>query len=296
MNGYFMSERPKIALVLGGGGSRGIAHVGVLSVLAREHIPVDLIVGTSMGGIVGALYASGISPEDMADGMDDMRGTTLLNMNLFSARARQRVLEDQLNVLAGKTFADLKIPLTVMTVDMVHGREIAINQGPLIPALLATSAVPGVFPPVEIDGMQLADGGVIDSLATHVAFEQGAEKIIAVDVYPPLETDNPWVDPLGAILGFQLPFMGNGSETKPGVVSSIWRAVRVMTWHLHEERLAAHPPDVLLRPSVESYASMGFKDIRGPLMAGAAEAEGHLQAIKALLAHAPEGQSSGYAD
>jgi NTE family protein len=286
-----MSERPKIGLVLGGGGSRGIAHIGVLSILAREHIPVDLIVGTSMGGIVGALYASGVSPEDMAEGMDDMRGTTLLNMNPFSARARQRMLEDQLNVLADKTFADLKIPLTVMTVDMVHGCEIAIREGPLIPALLATSAVPGVFPPVEINGMQLADGGVIDSLATHIAFKQGADKVIAVDVYPPLEKDNPWIDPLGAILGFQLPFMGNGSDTKPGVVSSIWRAVRVMTWHLHNERLAAHPPDVLLRPSVESYASMDFKDIQGPLTAGTAEAEVHLQAIKALLAPAPESQT-----
>lgn len=288
-----MAERPKIGLVLGGGGSRGIAHIGVLSVLARERIPIDLIVGTSMGGIVGALYASGVSPDDMAEGLDDMRGTTLLNMNLFSARARQRMLEDQLGVIAGKTFADIRIPLTVMTVDMVHGREIAINDGPLLPALLATSAVPGVFPPVDIDGMQLADGGVIDSLATHVAFEQGAEKVIAVDVYPRLETANPWVDPLGAILGFQLPFMGSGSETKPGVVSAIWRAVRVMTWHLHQQRLAAHPPDVLLRPSVEHYASMDFKDIRGPIMAGAAEAEGHLAAIKALLSHTPEGHPSG---
>lgn len=281
--------RPKIGLVLGGGGSRGIAHIGVLAVLAHENIPIDLIVGTSMGGIVGALFASGINPDTIAEGMDDMRGTTLLNMNLFSARARQKMLQDQLSVLEGKTFADLQIPLTVMAVDMLHGREIAINEGPLIPALLATSAVPGVFPPVEMDGMKLADGGVIDSLATHVAFEQGADHVIAVDVYPPLETDNPWIDPLGAILGFQLPFgiLGNGAETRPGVIAAIWRSVRVMTWHLHEARLAAHPPDVLLRPAVEGYASMDFKDVRGPLLAGAAEAERHLPSIKALLAATP---------
>jgi NTE family protein len=185
-----------------------------------------------------------------------------------------------------------------MAVDMKHGCEVAINEGPLIPALLATSAVPGVFPPVEKDGMQLADGGVIDSrgvidsLATHVAFEQGADKVIAVDVYPPLETDNPWIDPLGAILGFQLPFglLSNNSETKPGVISSIWRAVRVMTWHLHEERLAAHPPHVLIRPAVESYASMDFKDVQGPLLAGADEARRHLPAMKALVESTPEGQ------
>ena len=289
-----MAQRPKIGLVLGGGGSRGIAHIGVLSVLAHNNIPVDLIVGTSMGGIVGALYASGVSPDAVAQGMDNMRGTNLLNMNLFNARARQRMVEDQLSVLTDKSFADLKIPLTVMAVDMVHGCEVAINEGPLIPALLATSAVPGVFPPIEVNGMQLADGGVIDSLATHVAFEQGADKVIAVDVYPPLETDNPWVDPLGAILGFQLPFglLGNGSETKPGVISSIWRAVRVMTWHLHEERLAAYPPNALLRPPVETYASMDFKDVQGPLLAGADEANRHLSAIQALLESTPERQSN----
>lgn len=279
--------RPKIGLVLGGGGSRGIAHIGVLEVLDRERIPIDLIVGTSMGAIVGALYAAGVSPATIIERMGRLRGTNLFSMNMFSARSRQRSVEEQLApALAGKTFADLNIPTIVMAVDMVTGEEIAIKQGPIMPAVLASSAVPAVFPAVKINGMQLADGGVIDSLATHIAHKQNIDKIIAVDVYPPLELDNPWVDPISAIMGFELPFsiLPNAPWSKmPSMLSSMWRAFRVMAWHVHEERLAASPADVLMRPGVEDYGSLDFKDIDGPLDAGRAEAERHLDAIRLLL-------------
>lgn len=279
--------RPKIGLVLGGGGSRGLAHIGVLEVLAREQVPIDLIVGTSMGGIIGGLFAFGITPHQLAKRIASLRGTTLFSMNLFSARARQRNIEIQLNeVLQDKTFADLKIPLTVMTVDMVNGREVPIAEGPLIPALLATSAVPAVFPPVEINGMQLLDGGVIDSLATHIAFEHGAERVIAVDVYPPLEVETPWIDPMSAIMGFQLPFglVGSTLQSKPpSMLASIWRATRVMAWHLHEERLHHHAPHVLLRPEVNDYGSLDFRDVQGPMTAGIEETERHLDEIRALF-------------
>lgn len=275
--------RPKIGLVLGGGGSRGVAHIGVLQVIEREGIPIDLIVGTSMGGIVGALYALGYKPANIAKEMvNQLEGSNLLNLNILSARGRQKRVQEQLQEAVGfKTFADTRIPLVLMAVDMLHGREIALDSGVLMPALLATSAVPGVFPPVDLDGMQLADGGVIDSLATHIAYQHGMDKIIAVDVYPELEKDDPWVDPISAIVGVALPFkpfsLPNEWEKIPSTMAAIWRSVRVMTWHLHRERLQAHPAHVLLRPIVDSYGSLDFKDVRGPLKAGADSAEAHLQ-------------------
>jgi NTE family protein len=171
-----------------------------------------------------------------------------------------------------------------MAVDMVHGTEVALDEGPLMPAALATSAVPAIFPPVEIDGRQLADGGVIDSLATHKAFELGADRVIAVDIEPPLEMDNPWTGPISAILGSQLPLLsGLSNATKtPGVLAAVWRSVRVANWYLHTERLAAHPPDVLLRPDVAQYGSMDFKDLQGPFLAGVNEAEQHLDELMVL--------------
>ncbi len=282
-------NRPKIGLVLGGGGSRGLAHIGVLEVLRREQIPVDLIVGTSMGAVVGALFALGHSPTEIARGMSAVQGSFILNINILSARARQRKLRCQLApLLEDKTFADLNIPLTMMAVDMLQGREVLLSKGPLLPAVLASSAVAGAFPPVKLDNMQLADGGVIDSMATHVAYEQGAEKIIAVDVYPPLEEEKPWIDPISAIMGLQLPagifsVNNNGGDKIPTAPAAMWRAVRVMTWHFHQQRLAAHPPHVLLRPDVSSYGSLDFKDLAGPTEAGIVEAERCLPELKALL-------------
>ncbi len=276
--------RPRIGLVLGGGGSRGMAHIGVLDVLVREQIPIDLIVGTSMGAIVGALFASGLAPASIAEHMGKWQGNNVFNLNLFSARARQRMVEQQLaSVLKDKPFHVLNPPLTAMAVDMLSGREVALTSGALIPAILASSAVPAVFPPVEMDNMKLADGGVIDSLATHVAFAHGAQRVIAVDIYPPLEQDN-WSDPLGAIMGFDVPLLNNLPLSKsPSMVSAIWRSVRVMTCHLHAERLAAHPPDVLLRPDVSAIGSLDFKDLKAPLNAGKMETERQLEAIKALV-------------
>jgi NTE family protein len=275
----------KVGLVLGGGGSRGIAHIGILQVLVREGIPINLIVGTSMGGIVGVLFALGVSPDRVADLMTVLQRRSPISAKRLSARSRQRMVRSLLSeILNSKTFADLRIPTTLMAVDMIHGTEVALNEGPLMPAVLATSAVPVIFPPVELNGMQLADGGVIDSLATHVAFEQGANRVIAVDIEPPLEKDDPWVDPISAITGFQLPFPVGSAESSrtPNTLAAMWRAVRVMAWHIHKERLLAHPPTVLLRPKVEHYASLDFRELEGILLAGAVEAERHLTELKAL--------------
>lgn len=270
--------------MLGGGGSRGLAHIGVLQVIEREECPIHYIVGTSMGAIIGALYALGISPKQMAQRAEEIKIGSFFNINIFSAHARQRMVEAYLEQIIGrKTFDDVKIPLAVMAVDMLHGHEVAIQEGPLIPALLASSAVPAVFPPVEHMGLQLADGGVIDSIATHVAYELGADRVIAVDVYPPLEKDNPWIDPVSAIMGFQLPFGLFGATNKtPSMLSSIWRGFRIMAWHLHEERLKKYPPHLLLKPDVRGYGSLDFKDTLGPIQAGLEEAERNLPQIKAL--------------
>lgn len=314
---------PKIGLVLGGGGSRGLAHIGVLKILYREQIPIDFIVGTSMGGVIGVLYALGLTPDEIMSRFDIPPRSPLENVQMLTSRARQRRWRKRLSgLVADKTFADLQLPLVLMAVDMISGEEVLLKEGPLLPALLATSAVPGIFPPVSLNDQQLADGGVIDSLATHIAVQLGAERMIAVDVHPALENETLWHDPISAIMGIQLPIISsNGPEQEqieqdeieaaenesdkpvsilgfqlssflspdkekvkiPNPVSSMWRAVRVMTWHLHQKRLADHPPDILMRPSVDQYGSLDFKDINGPIEAGMNEAERHVEALRMLV-------------
>jgi NTE family protein len=176
-----------------------------------------------------------------------------------------------------------------MAVDMRHGTEVCLHEGELVPALLASSAVPGAFPPVEHQGLELSDGGVIDSLSTHTAFDFGAERVIAVDIYPELERDNLWTHPLSAIIGLEIPALlpnttDSNGDRKPTVPTSIWRATRVMTWYLHQKRLDEHPPDVLLRPNVDEYASMDFRDIDTPVQAGVVAAEAAVAELRALAA------------
>ncbi len=274
--------RPKIGLVLGGGGSRGLAHIGVLQVLEREHIPIDVIVGTSMGAMIAAAYALGHSPDAIMQFVQRLDSTKVFALNIFSAHARQRAVKNILQAAIGdSTFADLKIPTAVMAVDLVTGAEVMLTEGEVIPAVLASSALPGVFPTVEIDKRQLADGGVIDCVATKPALDLGADCLIVVDVYPELATANIWEDPLSATFGVQLP--GFLSLNQPSMLTTLWRSHRVMAWHIHTERLKNCPPDILLRPSVEQYGMLDFKDVTGPITAGIVETEKHLPAIRALL-------------
>lgn len=293
--------KQKLALVLGGGGTRGLAHIGVLKVLEREGIPIDFIVATSMGGIIGVLYSLGFCLDEVIAGMQatmvtlsPQKAHPIDKVKLITLRSRQKQMQKQLEPIIGdRTFADLKIPVTLMSVDMVSGEEVALQSGPLLPALLATSAVPGVFPPVHIDDQQLVDGGVIDSLSTPTAVANGATKMIAVDVYPALDSSDPWDDPFNAIMGIQLPFSWlntNGDDGKvkyPNMVSYLWRAVRVLIWNYHQERLRQAPPDVLLRPDVDHYGSLDFQDVNGPIQAGIDETEKNLAAIKAMLTATP---------
>ncbi len=282
----------KIALVLGGGGNRGLAHVGILEVLQRERIPIDLIIGTSMGGIVGALYAAGNPPETIAETLGKFQGASLFS-NLFSSKGRQQRLADVLrDALGGIRFDQLRIPLVVTAVDMITGQEVDLDSGEVVPAVLASAAVPAAFPPVEIDDKILADGGVIDSVATPSAYARGYGKgtggrIIAVDVYPALEPTQ-WGDPLSSLLGIGLPFdiplMRSAQTGKaPGSVAALWRSYRIVMWYVHQLRLKDYPPDVYLRPAVTEMPSLEFSDMQKPIALGRAAAEQALPEIKACL-------------
>lgn len=275
----------KPCLVLGGGGSRGIAHIGVIDVLKRENVPVDFIVGTSMGAIVGAMYAAGYQIDDMTAMLERFQKINAPGVSVLTAKGRQKRFAEELEtMLGGRTFEDLHIPLVVTAVDIISGQEIALSSGDLVTALLASSALPAIFLPVEIDDMQLLDGGVIDSVATRVAYDHGygtpEKPIIAVDVYPPLSSEDPWMDPV-SLLAAGMPF-GGALLRSPAMLSVLWRSFRILAWQMHHVRLTQHPPQILLRPELGN-ASLDFNDLQSPYYAGMQEAERHLDAIRALL-------------
>ncbi len=180
----FKPKPKKVALVLGGGGARGIAHIGILKVFEREGLKVDLIVGTSMGAVIGASYSLGHSSYIMEENAakiswTDIFDPTIPKMGLIEGVKMQHVIED---ILKNKTFSDIGIPLAVVTTDIEKAEEVVFTSGALSKVVRASCSWPGMFTPVRIDGRLLVDGGVKNSVPVSVARRLGADFVIACDV------------------------------------------------------------------------------------------------------------------
>lgn len=182
----------RVALVLGGGGSRGIAHLGVIEVLQENNIPIDLIVGSSIGSAVGALYADSKDTQKLKNILFKARRDELLDfsfadlLRMFNSPTlpiRGQAYENFIyHNLTAKNFSELKIPLVVVTVDAKTGKRFIINDGPIAPAVRASSAIPPIIAPVKIYDRTLFDGGVLEPVPVATAKLFKPEFIIAVDI------------------------------------------------------------------------------------------------------------------
>lgn len=180
----FSRKPKKTALVLGGGSARGNAHIGLLKVLSREDIPIDLVVGTSMGALIGAGYCTGVSVHDMEKvatsiTWQDLFDPIIPKLSLLEGKKLNAAIAQ---VLQGKTFLDTKIPLAIVTTDIEKGENVVYTSGDLQKVTRASCSWPGIFGPVEIDGRLLVDGGIKNSVPVSVAKEMGADFVVACDV------------------------------------------------------------------------------------------------------------------
>lgn len=179
--------RKRVGLALGGGGARGMAHVGVIRVLEREGIPIDCVAGTSAGSMVGAAYAAGLRADDLLEVALQLSWKNILRLvwprQGFVSFAR---LESHMVDLVGDlTFADLDIPYAAVTADLATGEQVVLTEGRVAPAVRASCSVPGIVTPVEIDGRLLVDGGIVNNLPISVARSLGADVVIAVGLGTP---------------------------------------------------------------------------------------------------------------
>jgi NTE family protein len=184
-------ERPKVALVLGGGGARGLAHIGVLKVLKQENVPVDLVVGTSVGALAGALYASGLPIEQIEsmgrevgwDELTDVSGARLLKLVVSEQLLRTEKMERYIERYIGnKKFADLPTAFACVAADLKTGEKIVLREGDVALAVRASATMPGFFSPVPYRHRLLVDGGIVDNVPVDVAKLLGADVVIAVGV------------------------------------------------------------------------------------------------------------------
>jgi len=217
-NSSEVKKRPRIGLVLSGGGARGLAHVGVIQILEEMKIPIDYVVGTSMGAIVGAFYASGISPAEMEKIVVSMEwneafidkpppsemlfrrkrdaadflinfdlgfrdGKFTLPKGLLQGQNLNLMLKSMLIHTEGiHDFNQLNIPFRAVATDIETGNAVVLEKGELVKSIRASMSIPAMFAPVEIDGKMLVDGGVANNLPVDVARLMGADIVIAVDI------------------------------------------------------------------------------------------------------------------
>jgi len=217
-----VAPRPRVGLVLSGGGARGIAHIGVLQVLKEMRVPIDAIAGTSMGAVVGGLYASGLTPAEIEKAFGDVDWKAAFDDSTsrdkqsfrrkeddqgllfkFQVGVRDRRLRVPRGLVQGqkfnlilrsltletatiRDFDALPIPFRAVAADLGTGEAVVMSSGDLVLALRASMAVPGVFSPVEREGRQLIDGSVADNLPVEVARQMGVDRLIVVDISEPL--------------------------------------------------------------------------------------------------------------
>jgi NTE family protein len=243
------AARPKIALVLGGGAARGFAHVGVIRALEQEKIPIDMIVGTSVGSLIGAIYANDRNSFDLEWTAFSLGKDDLFDYGIFSAITGMGVakgdkLEEFVRTkIPTANIEDLKLPFAAVATDLNRGKRVVLDKGPVAKAVRASSAVPGVFNPVDYQGKLLVDGGVMDNIPISVAREKGADIVIAVDI-----SEN--------VANFNIT----------NIVDVVLQAVNIM--FSENTKYKKKDADVLITPSVGDVGMLDFTQKKRCMQAG----------------------------
>lgn len=254
--------RPKVALVLGGGAARGFAHIGVIRVLEQEKIPIDLIVGTSVGSLIGALYASDPNSFELEWTAFELTRDDVLDYALLSATMGP-IKGDRLEGFVTRkipvpNIENLRVPFAAVATDLNRGQRVVLDRGPIARAVRASCAIPGVFQPVSHQGRLLVDGGTVDNLPSAVARELGATVVIAVDVSQ-------------RVTNYDIS----------NLVDVTLQAVDIM-FSENVER-GRREADVLITPAIGGVAMMDFTQKKRLMLAGMEAARAALPAIRQAL-------------
>jgi NTE family protein len=262
-----LQDRPQIALVLGAGSARGLAHIGVLQVFEENHIPFDFIVGSSMGAMVGGIYACGADMKMLGRMLAHLDSRLFFDVQLprmgFISGKR---IKELLNLLTKKkSFEETSIPLLVVATDLLTGQEVVLEEGSITEAIRASISIPGIFHPVKRDEMVLVDGAVVNRLPVEVARSRGADLVIAVDVT------------------FGEGRMVSINNTMDVILTAI-DIMQKMQFDLIYDKA-----DILIQPPVGRFASKDFEKSQEIIQLGRQAAEAKVDEIKTVLRGWPDG-------
>lgn len=272
-------QQRRIGLALGGGGGKGSAHIGVLSVLEELHVPIEVLTGTSIGALVAALYAVGYGPDEIEEWFQHgarghIWGFDRTRTGLIGTQRLAALLAE---AFGARTFADTRIPLAVVAVDLHRGREVIMRDGPLVDAVLASTALPGLFPPVLRGDEILVDGGVLNNVPVDVAHALGADRVIAVDLGIVPEA---WTFTSSTAVATPTRFRPRLVSRAPMDIAE--RALSVLMARMSQLALTQAPPDILVQPAVGSVHLLDFEQTRIGRNSGEQAAREQRAALEAL--------------
>ncbi len=277
-----------ISIALGGGGSKGNAHVGVLRALERQGFRIRALAGTSFGGIVAILYALGLRPDEIESAFKKVDQARLYGRlrddgpSLLGVAGIQRWLDE---VVGQHTFDDLKLPCAVCAVDLRSGREIILSEGRLRDAILATIALPGIFPSYRLNDWELVDGGVLDPVPVSVARTLAPSlPVIAVVLnLLPGEPVRPPVVPLPSVLPNSIA--ARLTRLRIAQAFNIYvQSVDIGSRMMADLRLKADKPDLIIRPTVGHIEILDRVDVSEVALRGEQAVEASLPELKRLAA------------
>lgn len=277
-----------ITLALGGGGAKGNSHLGVIRRLEKEGFKIDAVAGTSFGGIVAVFYALGYPVDEIEDmfaaldqnqlyGHDNEGTPSLLGLAGVSQWFRE--------VIGERTFDDLQRPCILTAADLKSGTEVLLSEGPLVDALLATIAIPGVFPARRTDELELVDGGTLDPVPVAAARSLMPKlPVVAVVLSTPMGIPaQPWSIPLPDYLPHTL--VERLSKLRYTQALDIYlRSLDMVTRAVAEYRLQVDKPDVIIRPQVTHIDTLERVDVRAVARIGEEAVEEMLPELKKLSA------------
>lgn len=267
------SKKPLIAFALGGGAAKGWAHIGMLSYLDKAGIKPELICGTSMGAVAGACYAAGKLDElrKFAFSITKRRMFSFMDVRLGGGIIKGNYLVNELSKYFGDTqIEDLKIPFVAIATELATGHEIWLRDGPIVPAVRASFAMPGVFSPLDIDGRWLTDGALVNPIPVSVCRAFGARIVIAFGltsaVYLAKNQNDDFYeqelpDDRDATINMIKDVKKGLRKVKtdePNIGSVTMASFNIMQDRIARTRLAGDPPDAIISPDVEHIGVFEF--------------------------------------
>ena len=305
----------KIGLALGSGSAKGLAHIGVLKVIDEEKIPIDFIAGTSIGALIGVVYASGLSTgemEEIALNIDKKQITSFFTPTIpYSGLVEgKRITEFIKSIIGNPNIEDLKIPFAAIATNVLNGRKVMITKGSAVEAVRASISIPGIFTPCKHNGDFLVDGGLVDPVPVNCVRDMGADYIIGVNVVPlPEKKTNKlmmkgeekklatvpvnsklvntrlskFIKPVKSVM--QNPFLTLTGKLKtmresPSIFTIILQTIAIIEQQIMNLQLKNLRPDILIEPQVGFIKPLEFYRSKEAIAVGERTARDSLSEVK----------------